>query len=497
MITIKQARRILKMKQDEKNTLSAIALKADVDVKTARKYIRLGKMPGELKADHDWRTRSDPFEKDWDDIRNMLAVNPGLEAKTIFDHLNLINPGQYSEGQLRTLQRKIKQWRALEGPAKEVFFPQEHKPGELCESDFTNMNELNITINHIPFEHLIYHFVLTYSNWETGTVCYSESFESLSEGLQNALWDLGGSPKKHRTDRLSTAVHNLGQNKGAFTARYTDLLKYYGITGEKIQADSPNENGDVEQRHHRLKRAVEQALMLRGSRDFKCREDYCAFLKELFNKLNKTRQDKLREELKILSPLPVARQESCKYLFLTVSQASTIPVLHNIYSVHSRLIGEKVRVKAYIDHLEIWYAQKCVEKLPRLKGANLHRIDYRHIIDWLIRKPGAFENYRYKQEMFPTTRFRIAYDGLKALYPFTGHKKYLEILHLAAQEGESVVDKAIQRLMDENRPPEPDEIKRMLDKNSGTESNHEVRVEIPDINVYDCLLKNEGEACHA
>ena len=239
------------MSQNPKSTLTKIALKTDVDVKTARKYLDLKQLPDEIKPEHTWKTRKDPFEDAWSDIKNMLGINSGLEAKTIFDDLQIKQPDKYLEGQLRTLQRKIKIWRAIEGPAKEVFFSQEHKPGDLCESDFTRMKELNITINGMLFDHLIYHFVLTYSNWETGEICYSESFESLSEGLQNALWELGGVPKKHRTDRLSTAVCNIGDEKGTFQKRYLELLNHYGITGEKTQGASPNENGDIEQRQDR------------------------------------------------------------------------------------------------------------------------------------------------------------------------------------------------------------------------------------------------------
>jgi len=192
------------------------------------------------------------------------------------------------------LQRKIKRWRALKGSPKEVFFPQEHNPGELCESDFTYMNDLEITIQGQRFNHLIYHFVMTYSNWETGTVCFSESYESLSEGFQNALWELGGVPESHRTDRLSSAVHK-ELNPEEFTARYRGLLKHYKLKGEKIRTGKANENGDVEQRHYRFKRALNQALLLRGSRDFNSREDYERFIQTLFEQLNAGRRERFRD----------------------------------------------------------------------------------------------------------------------------------------------------------------------------------------------------------
>jgi len=172
--------------QTEKN-FGIAAIKAGMDEKTARKYRKLEKLPSELQKQHTWRTRQDPFEDVWHEVKSMLEINPGLEAKTLFEDLQRRSPGRFSDGQLRTLQRRIKIWRASEGPPKEVFFTQVHTPGQLSQSDFTSMNKLGITIGGQPFDHLVYHFVLTYSNWETGTICFSESFESLSEGLQNAF----------------------------------------------------------------------------------------------------------------------------------------------------------------------------------------------------------------------------------------------------------------------------------------------------------------------
>jgi hypothetical protein len=248
MITDNQARKLMKYLH-EKRTLGDAAAKSGMDEKTARKYRDLGKLPSELKAEQirTWRTRENPFEEIWEMVKSFLKNNSGLEAKTVFEHLQRQYPGRFSDGQIRTFQRRVKNWRASEGPAREVFFPQVHKPGKLSQSDFTHMGELGITIGGVPFDHLIYHFVLTYSNWETGTICFSESFESLSDGLQQALWKLGGVPEAHQTDRLSTAV-NKPENPEEFTQRYQGLLSHYRLTGRKTQPASPNENGDVEHR---------------------------------------------------------------------------------------------------------------------------------------------------------------------------------------------------------------------------------------------------------
>ena len=226
--------------------------KSGMTDRTARKYLKIDKLPSEIAKNHDWQTRQDPYEAAWEEIKELLEDNSGLEAKTIFEYLQRKKPGEYQDGQLRTLQRRLKHWRATAGPSKEVFFPQVHRPGELSESDFTYMKELEITIGGELFEHLLYHLVLTYSNWETGTICFSESFESLSAGYQNAVWELGGVTKKHRTDRMSAAV-NKECHPDKFTQRYKSLLGHYGVEPERTNPARPNENGDIEQRHYRLK----------------------------------------------------------------------------------------------------------------------------------------------------------------------------------------------------------------------------------------------------
>jgi hypothetical protein len=299
-------------------------------------------------------------------------------------------------------------------------------------------------------EHLVHHFVLTYSNWETGTICYSESLESLSEGWQNAVWELGAVAAEHRTDSLSSAVNNMN-NLEEFNQRYEGLMKYYGVKPRHTNPDSPNENGDAEQSHHRLKRAVEQSLLLRGSRDFGSMADYSQFLKDLLVQRNAGRRTRLAEEMAVMRELPARRMESAKRERVRVDSGSLIHVERNSYSVNSRLIGAQVEARSYLDHVEVWYGQRKVEDLPRLRGRSKHRVDYRHIIEWLIRKPGAFESYRYQEDLFPTSRFRMAYDALQETTPSRSSKEYLKILKLAAEEGEVQVDEALRELLEEDK----------------------------------------------
>jgi hypothetical protein len=496
VVTDRQVRILMEFSGKGKNLITT-ASKADMDEKTARKYLRLGKLPSDIKIDHTWRTREDPFNDVWEEIKEKLEINPGLEAKTLFADLQRRFPGQFADGQLRTLQRRIKIWRALKGPSKEVFFPQEHHPGELCQSDFSHMGSLGVTIQGQAFDHLIYHFVLTYSNWETGTICFSESFESLSEGLQNALWELGGVPKIHRTDRLSAAVKKPG-NPEEFTQRYKALLNHYDLQGHKTQPGSPNENGDIEQRHYRFKKALDQSLMLRGTRDFPSREEYAGFLRKLFNQLNAGRRDRFREEQEVLRRLPFKRLETCKKLKVRVGPSSTIRVNHNVYSVHSRLIREKIEVRLYMEHLEIWYAQQRIETIPRLRGEGKHNIQYRHIIDWLVRKPGAFENYRYRDALFPTHRFRMAYDWLKERRPSKAAKEYLNILHLAARRNEVMVDYALGNLIEKGEPISIESVTSIIDSLDQVPSPAEVTIKKVDLGAYDVLLslREELQPCY-
>lgn len=489
MVTDKQARRLMSMIQSEK-TKAVAAAKAGMDEKTARKYRRAGKMPSEMKAEHTWRTRGDAFCTVWGDMRAKLDLNSGLEAKTLFEDLQRRVPGQFADGQLRTLQRRVKLWRATEGPGREVYFAQVHHPGELCQSDFTDMNGLGITIGGAAFNHKVYHFVLTYSNWEDGTICFSESFESLSEGLQNSLWKLGGVPKEHRTDQLTAAVQKPDQPE-KFTQRYSALLRHYELEGCKTQAAHPNENGDVEQRHHRFKRAVDQALMLRGSRDFGDRPEYGEFLRKLMEQLNAGRKGRLAEEMKVLRRLPDRRLDACKRIMARVGQGSTVRGGHNVYSVNSRLIGEQVELRLYAEQVEVWYGQRRVDAMPRLRGDGNHHIQYRHVIDWLERKPGAFENYRYREEMFPTSRFRIAYDDLKRSQPAGHVKEYLQILRLAAQESETAVDDALRQLIASDRHIRFEAVETIVRSGQKPPAATDVMIDAVDNSAYDALLSEK------
>jgi hypothetical protein len=336
-----------------------------------------------------------------------------LEARTILGELNRRHPGGFSARQLRTLQRRIRQWRALNGPDKEVFFPQEHPPGREAAYDFTNCDELGVTICGTPFEHLLFELALGFSGWRWPTVALSESYEALLLGVQEALWRLGGVVEVLRSDNLSAATHELPSGGRALTQRYQGLLDHYGLKATRIFPRKAHENGVVEQAHRRTKSILAQILVLRGSRDFPSVEEYQRWVREVIEREhNALLGEKLVEERRHLRPLPVVALPAYTTFTVIVRRWSTIRVLNHTYSVPARLIGERVRVHLHHNQLEVYYAGKLVERLPRLRGRRWARIDYHHVIWSLVKKPGAFARYRWREELFPSLVFRRAYDAL-------------------------------------------------------------------------------------
>lgn len=285
---------------------------------------------------------------------------------------------------------------------------------------------------------------------------------------------------------------NKTKNPEEFTRRYRGLLGHYSTEPQAINPASPNENGDVESLHGNFKRALDQALMIRGSRDFSSRTSYEAFLTDLFAQLNAGRRLRLDEELKVLGGLPPRRLESFTRENPRVGSGSTVRVKKNTYSVNSRLIGETVEARVYIDYIDIWYAQRLVERLPRLRGSGKHLIDYRHVIDSLVRKPGAFADYRYREDLFPSSTFRIAYDVLKKQSEPRADREYLAVLYLAARETEAGVEAALKLLIDESSEISAAIVEEMLAEAQKLESPREVAVDDVDLATYDALLEGVG-----
>jgi hypothetical protein len=487
-------RKVRKLMEEYQKTgnLTRSSLRADMDVKTGRKYVRSGKLPSEMRVARYWRTRPDPFEVDWIEARTMLEDAPELEAKTLFEWLCERHPGKYDEGQLRTFQRRVRRWRALEGPEREVYFPQDHKPGVRMETDFTRMASLGITIRGEEFPHLLCHSDLAYSNWEWGMVCHSESFLALKKGVQATLVRLGRVPREHWTDHSTAATHVIGGEgrQWEFNDKYVALISHFGIKPRTINTAKPHENGDIESANGVLKRRVEQHLLLRGHRDFESVEAYEAFLHGIMDKANRQREKRLREELAVMRPLDVRLLPEYRVEEPRVSSWSTVQVARNTYSVPSRLKGERVRARVYEDRVEIYYAGVLQLVCRRLAGKGKHEVNYRHVIDSLLRKPRAFRDYKYRREMFPTEAFRWAYDALcEGLSAWTADMEYLRILSLAARTMETTVDGALGELRRKGVLPRWDAVLGLIPA---------LQPEIPDLPVlkvdlgeYDRLFAQE------
>lgn len=445
-------RKVRKLMEEYQKTgkVSKAALRADMDRRTAQKYLMKGKIPSQMRIEHTWRTRSDAFAEHWGEVRSMLEDAPELEAKALFEWLCEKYPGEYRKGQLRTFQRRVSRWQAVEGPDQEVYFPQEHEPGVKMETDFTRMHSLKITICGEEFPHLICHSVLTYSNWEWGKICQSESMLALKQGLQSTLLRLGRIPREHWTDHSTAATHVIdGEEAGArgFNQKYVDLMEHFRIEPKTIHVRAPHENGDIESSHGIFKRRMKQHLLLRGSRDFDSIESYATFLNGIMEKANMQRRERLSEELAVMRLLDVRLLP--EYLEETpcVTAWSTVRVSRNTYSVPSRLKGQKVKARVYEDRVEVYCHGIKQVTMDRLLGEDKHAINYRHVIKSLVRKPGAFRHYKYRTDMFPTEAFRWAYDELcGACSNRQADQEYLRILNHAAETMESRVEAALLQL---------------------------------------------------
>jgi len=460
-----------------------------MSVRTVRTYERRGQLPSQLKQPRTYRSRPDPFAEDWPWVTAQLEHDPALQGQTLFGLLCERQPGRYQVGQLRTLQRHIATWRAQSGPEREVIFPQVHEPGEAAQSDFTHMSSLGITLGGVPFPHLVYHLVLVYSNVEAVQICFSESFEALVEGFETCLWQvIGGVPRQHRTDHLSAAIAPLdAEGRAQAKQRYQLLMAHYGLEPTTNNLGVAHENGDVEQEHRQFKRAVDQALRARGSREFADRAAYARFLQNLVKQRNLRRQTRWLQERDALRPLPAAPLDLCREVRVPVSRFSTIQVLRNTYSVPSRLIGATLLVRVRSETLQVYRGTTPLLTMPRLLGTRQHRIDYRHVIWSLVRKPGAFAHYRYRDDLFPSLTFRRAYDALRAHAPDRADWHYVRLLHLAASTAESEVELALGLLLDQRLTPTFDAVRDLV-RTPAAQRVPELSTPVLDLSVYDRLL---------
>jgi hypothetical protein len=442
------------------------------------------------------RRRPDPLAAVWEsEIIPMLEAAPGLRPVTLLEELRRRHP-DLPGGIRRTLERRLRHWQALHGPAREVIFRQDHPPGRQGLSDFTEATSLGVTIAGQPFEHRLYHFRLAFSGWQhVRVVLGGESFAALAEGLQDALWALGGVPEEHRSDSLSAAFRNLTRDAALDqTRRYEALCAHYGMRSTRNTAGVAHENGAIEGPHRHLKEALGQALLLRGHHDFADLAAWRAFVDAVVGRANAARRRLVEAERSHLAPLPPQRAGAAEEALVTVTRSSGFSLRHVFYTVPSTLIGHRLRVRIHDDRLECFLGTTPVLILARGRapgggrGRRAHVIDYRHIIHSLRRKPGALLNLTYRDQLFPRTAYRRAWDALLAALPAQAACRamvgLLALAHDRACEAELAT--TIDALLDAGDLPD---FARLRERFTPTpEAPPEVAVRLPDIATYDALL---------
>ncbi len=498
-ITEQQVRIYMSTKNNGYNQQTASA-KAGISERSGRRIEIREITPGGKPIRH-WRTRTDPFKNVWEnEVVPMLEQNFKLQPLTLFEHFAIKYPDDFQNSKLRTFQRRIKKWKALNGVDKEVMFLQKKIPGRLGLSDFTKLKKVTITINGKPLKHLLYHFRLIYSGWcNVKVVLGGESFTALSEGLQDAFWRLGGVPIEHRTDSLSAAFKNISKDaKEDVTKRYKELFSHYDLTPTRNNKGKGHENGGVESPHGHLKNRIKQALLLRNSVDFESVKAYQQWIDIIVKGINTRNADKVTEERKHLKELPLQRTVEYTEKVVGVSTTSTILVKRVIYTVPSRLIGEKLRLHIYHDRIKAYLGTTYVVTLPRHFTANNNQrsrcVDYRHVISSMERKPQAFRYSQLRDDLLPSDTYRYIWEKLdQTLDPRAACKAIVGILSLASKtDRETELGDYIIEKMAKDCIPALHELQNKFNKKEGI---------IPEIDVqmvsgedYNILLSSHPSA---
>lgn len=480
---------------EQSRNIKISAMRSGMNRKTASKYIRKRQLPSNIPQIRDWRTREDPLDLIWEKALTFLEDAPELEAKSLFEHLLEQHPDQLDETHLRTFQRRVKSWRLLSGKELEVFFDQNRQPGECMQLDWTEMNALNIIVAGEHYLHKLAHLVLPFSNYEAAVRSRSESILSIKKVLRHFLYSINATPLVLQVDNSSAATHQIKRtgSERDFNDELVKIAEYYGFSLRSTNISSPNENGDVESLNGHIKRRVKQALLLRGSTSFDSMEGYDHFLKIVFDKANKTRLKKLQEELQVMKSIPQNPLPEYQEIYVPVRSGSTVHVKKVTYSVPSRLIGSELKARIYENTIALYDGANLVHEMPRVLGDRGQVINYRHIIHSLIRKPGAFKNYRYRDELYPTEVFRIAFDKMVSVHgDRKGCLEYLRILKLAAETIESEVESALSLLLENVEvkfsSKEVEELVN-IEKKLLTEMGELV----PDLTSYDDLINGEDD----
>lgn len=450
----------MKFRQD--HPIEVAAAKADISRATGYRIAQDPRLPSQ-KASPRGRRRPDPLETIFDaEVVPLLKAAPGLRPVAIFEEMRRRHP-DLSPGIRRTLERRIRSWRAQHGAEQDVIFRQVHEPGRVGLSDFTDMSSLGVTIGGQPLAHMLYHFRLPWSGFEHAHVILGgESHVALAEGLQNALWSAGGAPHQHRTDSLSAAFRNLdADTKADLTLRYDALCAHYGMVPTRNNRGEAHENGAIESAHGHLKAAVRDALLMRGSADFGDLGEYRAFVDEVTGRRNATRGKRIAAERAYLLGLPPRRTTDFEEVIVTVSGTGGFTLRKVFYTVPSRLIGHRLRVRLFDDRLDLFMGGTLLMTLPRGRahpdGRHDQVVNYRHVIHALRKKPMALLNLVYRDKLFPRPAYRRAFEALTAHLPEKlACKVTVELLALAHDRGcERELAAELDRVLDLGALPDP------------------------------------------
>ncbi len=483
------------MKSRQTTSSPAVAAaKAGFSRATGYRIVADPRLPSQ-KREPRGRRRPDPLADIWDsDVVPMLVAAPGIRAVAVFDEIRRRRP-ELGEGIRRTLERRIRTWRALNGPEQDVMFAQEHPPGRMGLSDFTDVAELGITIAGARLDHRLYHFRLAFSGFEHAHVVLGgESYVALAEGLQNALWALGGVPELHRSDSLSAAFRNLDRDaQEDLTKRYDALVAHYGMTATRNNPGLAHENGSIESPHGHLKRVIEDELLLRGSRDFADLDAYRRFIDEVVGKRNARNRKRIEVEKAELGELPKGRTSDYEEARVIVTSRGGFVLKLVFYTVPSRLIGHWLTVRVYDDRLVCFLGATEVATLRRGRSPDHHKhvhvVDYRHVIHALRRKPMALLNLVYRDQLFPRDAYKRAFEALIA---GVGDKRacrtmvgLLALAHDRACEAE--LAEAIVAALDAGQLPDLDRLRERFQPPPSTVP--EIRIEMPSLGSYDELAR--------
>lgn len=494
-VTDRQMRLFMQFRKSEPAAVAAA--KAGFSPATAYRLENDPRLPSQKKAPRS-RRRADPLESVWNsEVVPMLKAAPALRPIGVFEELRRRHP-DLDPGVRRTLERRIRNWRAVHGPEREVIFRQEHPPGRMGLSDFCDMRDLGVSVAGVPLDCRLYHFRLPFSGFESAHVVLGgESFVALAEGLQNALWTLGGAPQQHRSDSLSAAFRNLvADEREDATRRYEALCAHYGMTPTRNNPGVSHENGSIESAHGHIKAALEDELLLRGSRDFDALATWRKFVDALVgrrNARNAARIDLERAELKELPPRKTSDFEEAR---VTVTSSSAFTLRKVFYTVPSRLIGHKLLVRLYDDRLDVFQGATHLFTLPRGRsrpnGKHGHVVDYRHVIHSLRRKPMALLNLVYRDQLFPRRAYARAFDALLAeAAEKAACRTMVGVLALAHERAcEAELAAVIEEDLDSGRLPNLAALTERFAPKDAAPPN--VVVALPELAVYDAIASLEG-----